>query len=123
MLQNWISAFIRIDPLRHRSVRSSDHPIRPRQHIRHDWLLCVGWCFALELADLPTILLICFALEGRYKHRTGVCNVVESLKSMLRIPLATLPPCPHSSRAKGDCKTSQRSQIVDTLTWLFPIAA
>jgi hypothetical protein len=64
MLENWSTAFIRIDPPLHHSVRSSDHPIRSRQNIRHVRLVCVGWCFALELADLPTLLLIWFALVG-----------------------------------------------------------
>ena len=99
-------------PRLHHSVCSSDHSTLAPED-RHDRLVCVGSCFAPELADLPTILLICFA-RCRRMPRIGqaYCTVVESLKSMLRISLATLPPCPHSSRARGDRKTDLRSSIL-----------
>ena len=102
-----------IPPLHH-SVCSSDHSNARAKHSARSFGMC--WLvFAPELADLPTILLICFA-RCRRMPRIGqaYCTIVESLKSMLRIPLATLPPCPHSSRARGDRKASTdlRSSIL-----------
>ena len=92
MLENWSTAFIRIDPSLHDSttpsfrvfIRSLD--ARARTFGTIVWYVLV--VFALELADLRTILLICFA-RFRPMPRIGqaYCTVVEILKSNLQIPL------------------------------------
>ena len=104
ILENWSTAFIRIDPSLHDSTTPSFRVFIRSLDARARTFGTIVWYVLARVSHQSsqiydhTIDLLC-SCRRMPRIRQAYCTVVESQKSMLRISLATLPPCPHGSRA------------------------